>query len=925
MNNKKYYIRWTFACLILIAGIIWLLTKPLPNEWILENFCFLKFVNDYVRVEPVIYRWKTSKPSVEDFIAFQDSISKKPFPYLSEFGLKSFLDRYSPSVIQSHIERVKTILLSPCSIKLKKRALADPLQVVDLMRSTISPALTSSWPAVYVCTFGDTKEEAMQNAEATQRQLSSLKNAGEISEVQSVCSFLSSEEQQALRLAEVTKTLHAFKWLANFKQSVNKEKLDLELFRVFLARMDEMKAGKAKPISVSVQLNKLHMNDLKSIERFFFFKTKEGYLCVHRVLIPKGKTQDEIRDIIISKLNDNFIEAAVVSPELLQEKYYSLLHYLIVAVAILWAIGIIISLLIISIRRTVARVILGDNADSYVLNYFINDKFKDYFKSLNIKNCVDFIDIEKTISKNIHNDFSYDIKEKRVHRTLKGKLFRRIDVITFKNNDDKTNVFFLKRGSGHYANVLKNEYKTYCLMEKANVPVAQLAAYGEILRGGLRTTFLITPLLEDFVSLDDWQKQLAKEKTDKHTEAKKKRFLLEVARVMNLCHKAHIYNFGWAVKHIFLKELPNDEIEIKLIDLKRSILPRIKAYIWPFWAKKARIKDITDFNTQLYLNIFHLKDRLFALNNYSNGLIKKKKLKNIINAVIKKSIKQGYYQYRVKKNKIFVNPEMPEQIEQLGNLTFEQIMSLQGEELITKKKVRTVVTIKINNETWFLKRHFKTPLKDSIKETIRYGKPISNAKLEWLAIQTLTAIGIPNFKAIAMGEKFKNKFFEKQSFIITQELKNGRSLEKILEQSPQISFKNKIRLINKIGALARKLHKAGLVHKDFYLGHIYVVGELEGEYQLHLIDLQRVKFGAKLYNRWSVKDISALLFSSNAIDYITTTDKMRFLFAYLNIKTLDRKTKYFIYKLLAKNDKITKHTVKLLEKRREAGELPPVK
>jgi len=88
--------------------------------------------------------------------------------------------------------------------------------------------------------------------------------------------------------------------------------------------------------------------------------------------------------------------------------------------------------------------------------------------------------------------------------------------------------------------------------------------------------------------------------------------------------------------------------------------------------------------------------------------------------------------------------------------------------------------------------------------------------------------------------------------------------------------------------------------------------------------LQRVKFGAKIYNRWSVKDISALLFSANAIPYITTTDKMRFLFAYLNIKTLDRKTKYFIYKILAKNDKITKHTVKLLEKRRKAGELPAV-
>ena len=48
------------------------------------------------------------------------------------------------------------------------------------------------------------------------------------------------------------------------------------------------------------------------------------------------------------------------------------------------------------------------------------------------------------------------------------------------------------------------------------------------------------------------------------------------------------------------------------------------------------------------------------------------------------------------------------------------------------------------------------------------------------------------------------------------------------------------------------------------------------------------------------------------------------LFDYLKIQTLDNKSKMFIYKLLSKNDKIAKHTVKLLEKRRERGELPPI-
>ena len=337
-----------------------------------------------------------------------------------------------------------------------------------------------------------------------------------------------------------------------------------------------------------------------------------------------------------------------------------------------------------------------------------------------------------------------------------------------------------------------------------------------------------------------------------------------------------------------------------------------------------KTNDLIAFNTQLYLNFFTLKNRLSAFQKYSHDIFSQKKRKKIINVIIRDSIKSGYFQFKVKQNKIFVNPELSAQTKRMGNLTFDDIMQLKGSGLITRKKVRTVVTVEMGNHIWYLKRHFKTSVKNSLIEYLRYRKPVSNAKLEWRAIQILTAIGIPNVGAIAMGEKFKKKFFEKSSFIITDEMKGGRSLEQILAEKPSLSTENKIKLAERVGRLARKLHVSGLTHRDFYLGHIYVVGSLEGRYKLHLLDLQRVKYGAKIYNRWSVKDISALLFSSNAIKNISSTDKMRFLFTYLNIKTLDRKAKLFIYKLLAKNDKIEKHTVKLLEKRRKRGELPPV-
>jgi len=464
-----------------------------------------------------------------------------------------------------------------------------------------------------------------------------------------------------------------------------------------------------------------------------------------------------------------------------------------------------------------------------------------------------------------------------------------------------------------------------CLkMKAAGVPAAELVSYGEVLRNGVKTTFLCTLNLDGYVSFDEWQIQLANDITDIKFEQKKTRFLSEMAAVMNSCHKAHIYKFGWAVKHIWLKETDDGSIKIKLIDVKRAVLPGFKDCIIPFRHTRRRVIDLTEFNTQLYLNVFTLRDRLFTFRKYSHGIFSRKERKEIVDKIIHDSIKSGYFQYKVKKNKIFVNPELSAQIKEIGNMSYDDIMRQEGLELITRKKVRTVVTVVMGGHKWYLKRHIKPSVKDSLLEDLRYKKPVSNAKLEWRAIEILTAIGIPNVQAIAMGEKFKDKYIEKSSFIITEELKDGRSLEQILNEKPALSFKDKVRLIERIGSLARKLHTFGLTHRDFYLGHIFVVGSLEGEYKLHLLDLQRVKFGAKIYNRWSVKDISALLFSSLNIPGITRADRMRFLFKYLKIQTLTTKDKLFVYKLLAKNDKIAKHTVKLLEKRRKSGELPPL-
>ena len=176
--------------------------------------------------------------------------------------------------------------------------------------------------------------------------------------------------------------------------------------------------------------------------------------------------------------------------------------------------------------------------------------------------------------------------------------------------------------------------------------------------------------------------------------------------------------------------------------------------------------------------------------------------------------------------------------------------------------------------------------------------------------------------AVAMGERFSMGIRETQSFLLTAELPHGESIESQLQKGVALSFAKRHELAQRIGQLARKFHTAGYVHRDFYLGHIYAVGDLNKSYKLHLLDLQRVTKGAALYNRWSIKDMTALYFSSKSIEMISNGDRLRVLFAYLGITALDRRSRMFLYRILAKCARVEKHTEKLLKRRRARGELP---
>ena len=92
-------------------------------------------------------------------------------------------------------------------------------------------------------------------------------------------------------------------------------------------------------------------------------------------------------------------------------------------------------------------------------------------------------------------------------------------------------------------------------------------------------------------------------------------------------------------------------------------------------------------------------------------------------------------------------------------------------------------------------------------------------------------------------------------------------------------------LIEQVAEIARALHANGMVHRDLYLCHFLLdtSGDIDAHPstppRLYLIDLHRVEQHRRMKQRWRIKDVAGLYFSSMDIG-LTQRDLLRFIQAY---------------------------------------------
>jgi len=206
---------------------------------------------------------------------------------------------------------------------------------------------------------------------------------------------------------------------------------------------------------------------------------------------------------------------------------------------------------------------------------------------------------------------------------------------------------------------------------------------------------------------------------------------------------------------------------------------------------------------------------------------------------------------------------------------FAEIMQTHGE-VFRELENRSTQKIILNQKSYFLKKHFGIGWREIFKNLLQLKLPVLSAKNEWQAIRHLQKINISVPEITAYGLQGCNPA-RIQSFIMTRALPHHISLEDYTRRwaTTPPSLNEKRALIQKVANIAKCMHNAGINHRDFYLCHFLLTDDNE----LFLIDLHRAGIRTTVPNRWRIKDLAGLYFSSKNIA-LSRQDLLHFIKAY---------------------------------------------
>jgi len=237
------------------------------------------------------------------------------------------------------------------------------------------------------------------------------------------------------------------------------------------------------------------------------------------------------------------------------------------------------------------------------------------------------------------------------------------------------------------------------------------------------------------------------------------------------------------------------------------------------------------------------------------------------------------------KNKVWVDPDYRASF--TPKTIFQDMQTVEGK-VFRKAKGRVTLRFTRDEQGFFLKRHTGIGWIEIFKDLLQGRLPIIGALIEWHALERLQIMNISSLLPVAFGQRGFNPASQ-HSFLVTRELKGTMSLEDLAKvwRARDDLLHIKRALIPQVARMVRRIHGCGMNHRDMYICHIHVskrwLDNPASYPELFIIDLHRAQIRQSVPQRWLVKDIASLHFSSMDAG-LTRNDRLRFMRAYRSMK-----------------------------------------
>ena len=197
-------------------------------------------------------------------------------------------------------------------------------------------------------------------------------------------------------------------------------------------------------------------------------------------------------------------------------------------------------------------------------------------------------------------------------------------------------------------------------------------------------------------------------------------------------------------------------------------------------------------------------------------------------------------------------------------------------------KDRQTLRFEQDGQVYYRKWHRGVGWQEIFKNLLQLRLPVLGAQAEWDALNKLQALDIPSLVPVAFGVRGWNPATQ-ESFIVTRELSNVVQLDHYFERN-SVAIHSRRSILSNLACIVRKLHLAGINHRDLYLCHFMLKPEsieTGGHPELYLIDLHRAQCRVQVPRRWLIKDLAALYYSSLNLGF-SQRESLRFLRIYFD-------------------------------------------